>query len=238
MRATAAGEDATMTEGEAQPGAGVGPVWSVLLVEELVTVRRGFRLLIEAEPDFVVCGGASGVKEAVEGHWEPDLVVHALVFPEATGARVVTMLRDRFPRARLVALSRLDTPVHVHLALGAGDNGYVLKTASAAELIGALRQVAQGEAWVQPSLGAQLARWDEIPRRHDRFSLFDLTRREEEVLELLALGHTNSEVASTLRVSLRTVEAHRAHVTQKLGLRTRAEIVRFVAEQRCPSPLP
>lgn len=204
---------------------------SVLLVEELVTVRRGIRLLIEAEPDFVVCGGVSGVVEALEGNWEPDLVVHGLVFPEATGAQVVTRLRGRFPRAGLVALSRLDTPVYVHLALGAGDNGYVLKTASPTELISALRQVARGEEWVQPSLGARLARWQEIPR-HDGVSRFDLTRREEEVLELLALGHTNGEVAGKLGASLRTVEAHRAQVMQKLGLRTRAEIVRFVAEHR------
>lgn len=212
------------------------PVLRVLLVEELVVVRRGIRLLIEAEPDFMVCGGACSTEEAVKGQWEPDIVVHGLVFPEATGAPVVAALRGRFPRAALVALTRLDAPVHVHLALGAGDNGYVLKTASPAELVDALRKVARGEEWVQPSLGAQLARWEEIPRRHDESSLFDLTLREQEVLELLALGHTNSEVAEVLSVSLRTVEAHRAHVVQKLGLRTRAEMVRFVTEQqRAPS---
>jgi DNA-binding NarL/FixJ family response regulator len=218
--------------GDAASCSSVPAVSTVLLVEELVAVRWGIRLLIEAEPDFAVCGGASTLKQALEGQWEPDLVVHGLVFPEATGAPVVTALRGRFPRAALVALTRLDAPVHAHLAIGAGDSGYVLKTASPTELVDALRKVAGGEEWVYPSLGAQLARWDEIPRRHDESSLFDLTQREEEVLELLALGYTNAEVARTLCVSLRTVETHRTHVMQKLNLRTRAEMVRFVSEQQ------
>lgn len=88
-----------------------------------------------------------------------------------------------------------------------------------------------GQNYVQPSLGAALARWDDIPKRHDRYSLLSLTAREQEVLELLALGHTNAEVAKVLAVALRTVEAHRNHVMQKLGLHSRAELVRFVTEQ-------
>ena len=209
--------------------------WEVLLVEELALVRRGTRLLIEAEPDLAVCGEAASLKEAVEAAWEPDVVVHELVLPEATGAAVVSALRARFPRAGLVALTRLDASVHVHLALRAGDNGYVLKTASPGELTDALRKVAGGEEWVQPSLGAKLARWEEIPRRRDEYSLWGLTQREQEVLELLALGHTNAEVAATLGVALRTVEAHRCHLMQKLGLHSRAEMVSFVNElQREP----
>ena len=115
---------------------------------------RGLRLLIETEPDFVVCGGASASRKRSKATGSQTSSCTAWSSPKRTGPRVVTMLRGRFPRARLVALSRLDAPVHVHLALGAGDNGYILKTASVAELIGALRQVAQGQAWVQPSLGA------------------------------------------------------------------------------------
>jgi two-component system, NarL family, response regulator NreC len=209
-----------------------GPATTILLVEEYAAVRRGIRLLIEAQPHLAVLGGASTVREAVDGPWEPDVVVHGLLFPDGVGAQAVTALRARFPRAGLVALTRLDTPVYVHLALGAGDNGYVLKSASPAELVEAVRRVAHGEEWVQPGLGALLARWDEIPRRHNRGTLWDLTRREQEVLELLALGHTNAEVAQSLAVALRTVEAHRTHLMQKLGLRTRAEIVRFVGDQQ------
>lgn len=211
---------------------------SVLLVEEYVAVRRGIRVLLEAEPGFMVLGGASSLAGAIEPSWDPDVVVHGLILADATGTPIVKALRDRFPRAGLVALTRFDMPVYVHLALITGDNGYVLKSASPEELIAAVRRVARGEEWVQPSLGGLVARWTEIPRRHDRGSMWDLTRREQEVLELLALGHTNTEVADLLSISLRTVEAHRTHLTQKLGLRTRAEIVRFVHDQQRLSAAP
>jgi two-component system, NarL family, response regulator NreC len=209
---------------------------SILLVEEHTVVRRGIRLLLEAEPDLEVCGGVSTLADAINSSWEPDLVLHALLLPDATGPEIVTRLRQRFPRAGLLALSRLDNPTYVHLALTAGDNGYVLKSATPAQLLDAVRHVARGEDYVQPILGAALARWDEIPRRHDRGSLFALTRREQEVLELLALGHTNAEVAAALAVALRTVEAHRTHVMQKLGLRSRADLVRFVSDQQRSRP--
>lgn len=195
-------------------------------------VRRGIRLVIEADPEFRVCAGAASLAEAVAGDRDPDVVVHELMLPDAVGPPVVRALRERYPRAGLLALSRLDAPVYVHLAVSTGDDGYVLKTASPDDLLAALRKVAQGGEWVQPELGAQLARWDEIPRRHSFECMWDLTRREQEVLEVLALGHTNAEVANALAISLRTVEAHRTHLMQKLGLRSRAEMVQFVAEHQ------
>jgi two-component system, NarL family, response regulator NreC len=212
-------------------------VTSILLVEEYPLVRRGTRLLLEADPQLEVCGGVSTVAEAVEGPWDPDLVVHALLLPDASGPEVVTRLRERFPRAGLLALARLEDPLYVHLALTAGDDGYVsLKSGTPGEVLEAVRRVAAREGYVQPVLGAALARWEEIPRRHDRDSLLSLTRREQEVLELLALGYTNAEVAAAVGVALRTVEAHRVHVAQKLGLRSRADLVRFVAEQQRSRP--
>jgi DNA-binding NarL/FixJ family response regulator len=217
--------------------AGQGDVTSILLVEEYPLVRRGTRVLLEADPQLEVCGGASTVAEAIQGAWDPDLVVHALLLPDASGPEVVTRLHKRFPRARLVALARLDNPIYVHLALTAGDNGYLsLRSAAPEEVLEAVRRVAAGEDYVQPVLGAALARWEQIPRRHDRDSLLSLTMREQEVLELLALGYTNAEVAAALGIALRTVEAHRTHVMQKLGLRSRADLVRFVAEQQRSRP--
>jgi two-component system response regulator NreC len=208
-------------------------VTSILLVEEYPLVRQGIRLLLEASPQLEVCGGVSTVAEAIEGSWDPDLVVHALLLPDASGPVVVARLRERFPRAGLLALARLNDPIYVHLALTAGDDGYVsLNSAAPDELLEAVRRVAAGEDYVQPVLGAALARWEEIPHRHDRDSLLSLTRREQEVLELLVLGYTNAEVAAALGVALRTVEAHRMHVMQRLGLRSRADLVRFVAEQQ------
>jgi two-component system response regulator NreC len=207
-------------------------VTSILLVEEYTIVRRSLRMLLDAERDLTVCGAVGTLAEAIDGSWEPDVVIHDLLFPDCSGPEVVTRLRDRFPTAGLVVLSRLDMPTYVHLALTSGANGYVLKSADPQQLLDAVRQVADGQGYVQPSLGAALARWDEIPRRHDRDSLFSLTTREQEVLELLALGHTNAEVAKALGVALRTVEAHRTHLMQKLGLHSRAELVRLVAEQQ------
>jgi two-component system, NarL family, response regulator NreC len=216
---------------EQQPRGGADVI-RILLLEEYPLVRQGIRLLLEADPQLEVCGGVSTVAEAVQGAWDPDLVVHALLLPDVSGPEVVARLRERFPRARLLALARLTDPVYVHLALTAGDDGYVsLKSAAPGELLEAVRRVAAGEAYVQPALGAALARWEEIPHRHERDSLLSLTRREREVLELLALGYTNAEVAAALGVALRTVEAHRMHVTQRLGLRSRADLVRFVSER-------
>jgi two-component system response regulator NreC len=216
---------------EQQPRGGADVI-RILLLEEYPLVRQGIRLLLEADPQLEVCGGVSTVAEAVQGAWDPDLVVHALLLPDVSGPEVVARLRERFPRARLLALARLTDPVYVHLALTAGDDGYVsLKSAAPGELLEAVRRVAAGEAYVQPALGAALARWEEIPHRHERDSLLSLTRREREVLELLALGYTNAEVAAALGVALRTVEAHRMHVTQRLGLRSRADLVRFLSER-------
>ena len=211
---------------------------SVLLVEEYTVLRRGLRLLLDAEPDLEVCGGVPTLGEAISGSWEPDVVVHGLLLPDCSGLDIVSRLRNRFPHSRLVVLSRLDSPVYVHLALLAGADGYVLKSADPQQLLEAVRRVAAGEGYVQPSLGAELARWDEIPRRHDRGSLLSLTRREQEVLELLALGHTNAEMAKALGVALRTVESHRTHLMQKLGLHSRADLVRCATDQKRPPTAP
>jgi two-component system, NarL family, response regulator NreC len=209
---------------------------TVFLVEEHTVVRRSLRMLLDAEDDLQVCAGVGTLTDAVDGSWEADVVIHELLLPDCSGPEVVTHLRARFPAAGLVVLSRLNMPTYVHLALTSGADGYVLKSAEPQELLDAVRRVAGGQGYLQPSLGAALARWDEIPRRHGRDSLFSLTTREQEVLELLALGHTNAEVAKALGVALRTVESHRTHLMQKLGLHSRAELVRLVAEQQQQRP--
>ena len=184
---------------------GLGASWpgpalcaSVLLVEEYGLVRRGIRLLLESDGRHEICGGVSSPAEAVAGSLEPDLVISELLFRDIQGPPVVAQLRDAFPTASILVLTRVGHPAYVHLALRAGASGYILK--------GFTRH-----------------------RRPESFTM--LTRREEEVVELLALGHTNSEIAGILAVALRTVEAHRSHVMQKLGLTTRAEIVRHVSER-------
>jgi two-component system response regulator NreC len=201
-----------------------------MLVDDHTVVREGLRLLIEPEPDLEVCGEASTLQEALDADCVPDVVLADLVLQEARGTEVLGRLRDRFPGAAILVLSMVDNPTDVNLALAAGASGFILKEAASDEVLDGLRRVGRGEQYLQPALGAELARWAAAPRRVHARVPGDLTRREEEVLRLLALGHTNAEVAQILGVALRTVEAHRGHLLQKLGLRTRAELVRYAAE--------
>jgi DNA-binding NarL/FixJ family response regulator len=202
----------------------------VLLVEEYGLVRRGIRLVVEGD-GHEVCGGVSNPAEAVLGPFEPDLVISELLFHDIQGPPVVAQLRDAFPTASILVATRMGNPAYVHLALEAGAKGYILKNAPPEDFLAAVRRVAAGEDYVQPQLGAAVAHWKGFTRRQRPESFTMLTRREEEVLQLLALGHTNPEIAGILEVALRTVEAHRSHVLQKLGLTTRAEIVRHVSER-------
>ena len=224
--AAAFGAGVDLTD-QAAPDAGAV---QVLLVEEFPIVRHGVRLLVERASDIAICGEAASLAEAEAGAWDPDVVAHGLVFPDGNGPEVVSRIQSRFPRARLVVLSRIDQPTYVHLALLAGAKGYLLKGAAATELVDVVRRVARGEEYVQPSLGSALAHWQSIPRRQPAGAALALTRREQEVLELVALGHTNAEIASTLGVSLRTVETHRSHLAQKLGVRSRAALVNRARE--------
>ena len=129
------------------------------------------------------------------------------------------------PDARVLMLSMQDDPHYVREAFDAGASGYVLKEAADTEVVGAVRAIAAGERYVHPSLGARLFAADAAERR--RAEEDPLSDREREVLRLLALGHTNQEIAKMLFISVRTAETHRAHIMRKLGLGSRAELVRF-----------
>lgn len=205
----------------------------LLLVEEYVIVRSSIRAFLERELDLEVCGEASSLSEAISGDWEPDVVVHGLLLPDCFGPTVVAKLRERFPKSGLLVLSRLDMPIYVHLAVTSGADGYVLKSADTVELLRAIRHVAAGQGYVQPALGLALARWEDIPcRRTEDTPVTALTRREQELLELIALGHTNVEIAEAMSVGVRTVESHRSHITQKLGLSSRSDLVRYFLDRQ------
>jgi two-component system response regulator NreC len=142
----------------------------------------------------------------------------------------VRRLRERFPRSAVLVLSMVDNPADVQLCLTAGARGYLIKEAAGTELTDAVRAVASGHEYLQPSLGAALVRWREAPGRPRAGAgagvSSELTDREREVLRLIALGHTNAEIARLLFLSVRTVENHRASLMRKLGVRSRAELVR------------
>ena len=203
---------------------------SVLLMDDHVVVREGLRALLERQDDIHVLAEAGSVAEAIEADVDPDVVVADLVLPDERGADVVRRLKERYPDSAILVLTMVDNPTDVQMSLAAGARGYVLKETASTELVDAVRKVAGGEDYLQPSLGAALARWRDAPGRVHARAIDGLTPREREVLRLIALGHTNAEIATMLYVSVRTVENHRASVLRKLGLRTRAELVRHATE--------
>ena len=203
---------------------------SVLLMDDHVVVREGLRALLERQDDIDVVAEAGSVTEAVESEANPDVVVADLVLPDDRGADVVRRLKERHPDAAILVLTMVDNPTDVQLCLAAGARGYLLKETASTELVDAVRKVAGGADYLQPSLGAALAKWREAPGRVHARAIDELTPREREVLRLIALGHTNAEIATMLYVSVRTVENHRASVLRKLGLRPRAELVRHANE--------
>jgi two-component system, NarL family, response regulator NreC len=152
-----------------------------------------------------------------------------LVMPGASGIEATAAVLKEAPDAKVLVLSMQDDPRYLREAFSAGASGYVLKEAADAELVDAVREVARGGRYVHPELGARLVAAEADERA--KVDADPLSEREREVLRLLALGHTNQEIAKMLYLSVRTVETHRAHIMQKLRLETRAELVRHAIDQ-------
>lgn len=195
----------------------------ILLVDDHAVLRSGLRLLLEREDGLEPVGEAATAEEALRAlpRLTPDVVVMDLEMPGMGGLEGVERVRERAPEARVLVLSMHDQARDVRRAFDAGAHGYLPKAAADEDLVRAIRAVATGERYVHPSLGAALA----APQAAEG-PVDELTDREREVLRLLALGHTNQEIAERLVVSVRTVESHRAHVMTKLRVSTRAGLVR------------
>ena len=200
-------------------------------MDDHAVVRSGLRMLIDAEDGFETVAEAGNTRDAifeVRKH-KPDIVLMDVVLPDRSGIEATPDVLKEVPDVKVLVLSMEDDPSYVRAAFAAGAFGYVLKEAADSELIDALRQVAAGERYVHPALGARMAVAEaEASARAEDDPLSD---REREVLRLLALGHTNQEIAKTLFISVRTAETHRAHIMQKLRLNTRAELVRYALAQ-------
>src|SRR6266511_2531275 len=203
----------------------------VLIVYDHAVVRSGLRRVLEAEEDIEVVGEAGDMRGAVfeARAQKPDVVLMDVVMPGPTGIEATPAVLKEAPEAKLLVLSMQDDPHYVREAFAAGASGYVLKEAADAELVQAVREVAAGGRYVHPALGARLVLADTEAQR--RASEDPLSDREREVLRLLALGHTNQEIAKQLYISTRTAETHRAHIMQKLRLSSRAELVRYALAQ-------
>jgi two-component system response regulator NreC len=206
-------------------------VIKVLIVDDHAVVRSGLRRVLEAEDDIEVVAEAGNKRDAVfeARAQKPDVILMDVVMPGESGIEATPAVMHEAPGAKVLVLSMQDDPQYVREAFAAGATGYVLKEAADSELVTAVREVAAGGRYVHPALGARMIASDaEAKRRAEEDPLSD---REREILRLLALGHTNQEIAKMLYISVRTAETHRAHIMQKLRVTTRAELVRYALDQ-------
>jgi two-component system response regulator NreC len=201
---------------------------TIVIADDHAVVRAGLRMLLDAEPDMEVVAEAGDVEAAsryVRGH-KPTVLVLDLNMPGQRSLDAIPRLREQSPGTQIVVLTMEADPAFAREALQAGALGYVLKDAANTELVEAVRMAADGRTYLNPQLGARLASEPVAPPGPPG----ELTEREAEVLGLIALGHTNNEIAEQLYLSVRTVESHRAHIQQKLRLSTRAELVRYALD--------
>jgi DNA-binding NarL/FixJ family response regulator len=198
----------------------------ILLADDHILVRQGFKMILSAQPDMQVVGEAVNGRETVElcEKLQPDLVLMDVTMPELNGIEATRRLANASPRTRVLALSMHKDAVYVREILRAGARGYLLKDSAETDLLAAVRSVAKGEAYLSPSVSdAVLTDY----RRHVTDPLDLLTSREREVLQMIAEGKTNKEIATSLNLSVYTVEAHRGRVMEKLNLHSTGELVRF-----------
>jgi two-component system, NarL family, response regulator NreC len=203
----------------------------VLIAEDHGTMREGLKLLFNNEPDMSVVGEAADGREAVRLALEllPDVAVMDISMPGWDGVKATRKLTETCPQVRVLALTRHGDNGFLTEILRAGAAGYVLKQSASAELISAVRAVAAGQNYLDPSVTAKVldGRAGGPPKRNSAESGEPVTAREEEVLRQIALGYSNKEIAARLAVSVKTVEAHKANGARKLGLGTRMDIISY-----------
>ena len=196
---------------------------TIAIADDHTVFRSGLRLLLEIEPGFTVvaeAGDAQGAARCVRGH-HPDVLILDLNMPGESALELIPQIREESRETAIVVLTMQRDPMFARQALRSGALGYVLKDAADGELAQAVRLAAEGHTYHNPPLGARIAA-EAIGARPG-----DLSERELKILRLVALGHTNPEIAGELYLSVRTIESHRTHILQKLGLASRAELVRF-----------
>jgi two-component system response regulator NreC len=201
---------------------------TIVLADDHPVVRSGLRMLLEAEDDIEVLaetGDVDSTRRSVLGH-KPAVLVLDLNMPGGSSLEAIPAMAESSPGTAVVVLTMQEDPAFAREALQAGARGYVLKQAAGTELVQAIRAAAGGGTWLNPELGARMAAAPTTPSGPPG----DLTERELDVLRLIALGHTNNEIAQQLYLSVRTVETHRAHIQQKLGMSSRAELVRYALD--------
>jgi two-component system response regulator NreC len=225
---TPAAPNGSATAASGAPDAPPAGTITIVLADDHEVVRAGLRMLLDAEPGFAVVSEAGDValtERRVAAH-RPRVLVLDINMPEGSSLPAIPRLRVASPQTSIVVLTMQDDAELAREALRAGATGFVLKESAKEELIHAVRLAAQGRTYLAPELGARLATEAAPPPGTPD----DLSARELEVLRLIALGHTNAEIASQLFLSVRTVESHRAHIQQKTQKSSRAELVAYARE--------
>ncbi len=198
----------------------------ILLVDDHTIVRQGLNLIISAQPDLEVVGEAANGREAVElaGKLHPDMVLMDVAMPELNGIEATRRLVSSNNRVKVLVLSMHKEAVYVREILKAGARGYILKDAIDTELLNAIRSIAKGDGYISPAVSGALLN----DYRKDVTDPVDLlSSREREVLQLIAEGKTNKEIATKLNLSVYTVDSHRGKIMEKLNLHSTGELVRF-----------
>jgi DNA-binding NarL/FixJ family response regulator len=202
----------------------------ILLADDHAVVRQGFKMILAAQPDMEIVGEAGNGREALDlaGQLQPDVIVMDVAMPELNGIEATRRVADLSPRSRVLALSMHKDSVYVREILRAGARGYLLKDSISSDLLAAVRAVARGEGYLSPGVSDAVLN---DYRRHVTDPIDLLTSREREVLQMIAEGKTNKEIATVLNLSVYTVDAHRGRIMEKLNVHSVTDLVRFAV--RC-----
>jgi DNA-binding NarL/FixJ family response regulator len=214
------------------------PTTRILLADDHAVVRRGLRLVLDAEPDLDVVAEAGDGAEAIEKALtdEVDLAILDVSMPRMTGIQAADELARRKPDLRVLMLSMHDNEQYFFEALKAGASGYVLKSAADRDLVEACRATMRGEPFLYPGAVTALIR-DHLEHAGEGGEAKEvLTPREVEVLKLIAEAHSSKEIAQILVISVKTVERHRANILEKLGMRDRVELTRYAIRRGLVEP--
>lgn len=207
----------------------------ILLADDHEAVREGLKTILNAQSDMEVVGeapdGIAALTQSLDLH--PDVVVMDVSMPRLNGLKATEAIHERCPQLKILTLTRHAEQGYVQQLLGAGASGYVLKQSRAAEILHAIRAVAAGGTYLDPSVAGALV--DEYGRRVPSASAAEAPRgtspRETEILRLVAWGYSNKEIAAQLKLSVKTVETHKTNAMNKLGMHNRIDIVRFALLQ-------
>ncbi|MDR5694407.1 MAG: response regulator transcription factor [Armatimonadota bacterium] len=212
----------------------------VLVADDHTIVREGIRMILTAQPDIEVVGEAANGQEAIEltRKLRPDVVVMDISMPGVSGIHATKAIKAEMPEVNVLALTMHEDETYVFQLLKAGAAGYVLKRGAASDLVNAVRAASKGEAFLYPSVAKAVVQdyLQRVEAGEERERWDGLTQREREILKLIAEGYTNQEIAQKLYISVKTVQTHRAHILEKLGLHDRTELVRYAIRKGLIEP--